>query len=116
MPHQPQSDLYSLLGLVVWGDLGSTTIYHTRRGALVSYAKTWPKQAPSPLQLLQRQRIIDAAAAWRALTPTQHAQWELATRRASLAMTGYGLYVHYHTTGDTPAVRTLERQTNTTLL
>jgi hypothetical protein len=116
MAHQPQHDLLTVLGWVQWGDLGALTLYRNRRGKMVAYAKTWPHKPPSPLQTIQRQRITDAAAAWQALTADQRAQWELATKRASLAMCGYCLWVAHQLTPDAKAIETLERQTNTELL
>ena len=116
MAHQPARALYSVLGWVVWGDLGPVTLYRDHQGKIVSYAKTWPADPASDAQLAQRARYTAAAAAWQALTPPQRRQWELATRRGSLCLGGYALYVHWSTTHDDKAIHTLERQTHTTLL
>jgi hypothetical protein len=116
MAHTTPHALYSLLGWIVWGDLGPTTIYRSHNGKIVVYPKTWPKDPASPAQLVQRQRFVDAAAGWQALSPATRLQWETATRRASLCLNGYGLFVHWHTLQDLPAIRTLERQTHTQLV
>lgn len=116
MAHHPKRSLYTVLGLVAWGDLGPLTIYRSKRGQVVAFAKTWPHKPPSEAQTAQRQKFTDAAAAWQAFTADQRAQWETASRRASLCCSGYCLYVHWHLTADTKAIRTIERHTRTTLL
>lgn len=116
MAHLPSERLLSFLGIVLWGDFGPTTLYRNKNGKLVAFQKTFPKKAPSAAQLLQRQLFIDAATAWQQLTTTQQAQWELATKRTSLRMTGYDLFVHNHITGDDDAIRAVARQSATTLL
>ena len=116
MAHQPHRALFTLLGFVIWGDLGPTTIYKNRKKKVVVFPKTWPKEPPSPAQTIQRDQFRNAAAAWRSLSSLWRAQWELATRRASLCMTGYDLFVHWHLLHDDTAIETLERQTGTALL
>jgi len=116
MPHQTLDHLFTCLGFVIWGDLGPTTIYRNKQGKVTFFEKTWPHKPPSPAQIIQRAKFIEAARAWQALTATTHRQWDLATRRASLCAHGYDLFIHWHTTGDTAAIRTLEHQTRTTLL
>jgi hypothetical protein len=116
MPHQNAKRLFTCLGFVIWGDLGPTTIYRNKRGKVVFFAKTWPHKPPSPAQTVQRQRFIAAAIAWQTLTPSQRDEWHEATRRASLCMHGYDLFVHWFLSQDDAAIRTLQRQTGTTLL
>lgn len=116
MAKQPLTNLYSVFGFLIWGDLGPVTMYRNKKGRIVAFSKTWPKKPASPEQQIQRQRFTDAAAAWRALTAAARQQWELATRRASLCMHGYDLFVHWHTSQDDEAIQTLQRQTGTTLL
>jgi len=115
MPHQTINRLFTCLGFVIWGDLGPTTIYRNKRGLVVFFDKTWPHKPPSPKQILQRARII-AAQAWQTLVAAERAEWEKATRRASLCCHGYDLFVHWYMTADSTAIRTLEHQTGTTLL
>jgi hypothetical protein len=116
MAHQTLDHLYTCLGFVIWGDLGPTTIYRNKRGLVVFFDKTWPDKPASPAQTVQRQKFIDAAAAWQNLLAAQRRQWETATRRASLCMNGYDLFVHWSLTNDADAIHTLERQTGTLLL
>ena len=116
MAHTTLDHLFTCFGFVIWGDLGPTTIYRSKRGTVVFFDKTWPHKPPSPEQIVQRARFIEAAAAWQSLSPPARVQWDLATRRASLCCHGYNLFVHWYLTADSAAIRTLERQTNTTLL
>jgi hypothetical protein len=116
MARQTPQHLFTFLGWVAWGDFGPTTVYRNRKGKVVFYAKTWPKDPDSQKQAYQRDRFRAAAAAWQELPPTTHAQWDLACRRGSLCCNGYALFVHYHTLADTRGIRTIERQTHTTLL
>lgn len=116
MAHQPANRLFSLFGLVIWGDFADLTLYRSKRGKVVFFPKTYPTGPGSPLQQAQRNRLKAAAADWIALTDAERSQWELASRRASLCSTGYNLYLHWQLTKDDSAIATLERQTHTTLL
>lgn len=116
MAHNSIDHLYCALGFIIWGDLGHTTIYRDKQGKVVWFEKTWPHKPPSPKQTVQRAKMTAAAAAWQALTAAARKQWNLATRRASLCCTGYDLFVHWQLMQDAAAIRTLERQTNTSLL
>lgn len=116
MAHQPARNLLSLLGLVAWGDLGPLTLYKSKRGKVVAFAKTFPAKPPSAHQLYQRYKIRQAADKWQALSPTQRSEWNKAANRASLTMHGYNLWVHWQLAPDLQEIRTLERQTGTSLL
>ena len=116
MAHQTLDHLFTCLGFVIWGDLGHTTIYRDKQGKVVFFEKTWPHKPASPKQIIQRARFIAAAAAWQNLTLLQKLQWHRASKRASLCCHGYDLFVHWQMSGDDAAIRTLEHQTNTTLL
>lgn len=116
MPHQTAERLFSLFGLVLSGDFDSITMFRSKRGKVVWFSKTWPDQPPSPLQIEQRARMSTAADLWQQLSLSEKAQWDLATRRASLCMHGYDLWQHWKLTGDDSAIQTLQRQTGTNLL
>lgn len=116
MAQQTPQRLFTVLGLVAWGDLGPTTIYKSKRGKIVAFAKTYPAKPPSPKQQAQRDKLTAAAQQWQALTNAARNQWELASTRASLCMHGYDLWQHWKLTADDSAIRTLERQTHTSLL
>lgn len=109
-------NLLSILGFVTWGDIGPLTCYRNKRGALVFYAKAPPTSPASPLQLIYRNKWRAAAIAWNALSPDVRARWELASKRASLRITGYNLWIYYHTTGDAQAIETVEGITGLDLL
>ena len=116
MAHQKLDHLFTCFGFTIWGDFAGTTIYRNKRGLVVFFAKTWPHKPPSPKQIVQRARFIEAAQAWNTLSPQQRGEWHTATRRASLCCHGYDLWIHWYTSGDTAAIRTIERQTGTILL
>jgi len=116
MAFEPIAGVMNILGLVAWGDIGELTVYVSKRGKVVWLQKTWPEKPTSPLQLERRQAWSTAAAEWMELTKDQKRQWDLATRRASLCLHGFNLWMHYKITGDEAAIQTLERQTHTTLL
>ena len=115
MPHTTLKNLYSMLGFVVWGDLAEVTIYRDKQGKIVWFPKTYPHKAPSDAQLAQREKMTQASNYWGYLTPNRQNQWNLATKRASLCMHGYNLFVHWFLTYDHTAMRTIARQTGTAL-
>ncbi len=69
-----------------------------------------PKDPPTAPQKIGRLKFTAAAKTWRALTPTQRADYERATRRLSLRVTGYNLWVYASTTGDWLTIATIARQ------
>lgn len=115
MPVQDKRALLSLFGFMIWGDFGPLTMYRSKRGKIVAFAKTYPTGPPSDKQIEQRAAFSAAAIAWNALTSSQRDQWHLAAARASLCAHGYDLWIHWQLTADTSAIETLERQTGTTL-
>jgi len=116
MPHEPKPNVLNLLGFVMWGDFADLTTYRTKRGKVVWLKKTWPEKPTSPRQQIQRDLWRAAAEAWRDLTPSQRHQWHLATRRASLCMHGFNLWMYWYISFDDPTIRTIEHQTHTTLI
>lgn len=115
MARQAPRSLFTVLGLVIWGDFADLTMYKATAGHLVVFRKTWPDKPASDKQLSWRAEWSAAAAAWNQLpSPAQH-QWELASRRASLCATGYNLFLFFTLSPDALALATLERQTKTQL-
>ena len=116
MPAQPRHPLLSLLGFVYWGDFAELTMYRSKRGRLVIFSKTRPDKPITQLQGDQRERLYEASQAWNALSDAERSAWEAASKKASLCMTGYNVFVYWHLTRDTGAIQTLERQTGQDLL
>lgn len=54
----------SLMGFVIYGDLGPLTMYKSGRGKIVVFSKTWPDKPPSYYQVLDRGRFSAAAYSW----------------------------------------------------
>ena len=115
MAQQLGHSLLSVLGLVAYGDLGPLTMYKSKAGKIVAFAKTWPDRPPSYYQVLDRGRFLAAAHSWTDLPQTQKDQWNLAARRASLCCTGYNLYMYCWLAPDNSSVQTIARQTGCTL-
>ena len=116
MAQQLPEKLFTLMGLHIGGDWGPLTFYKSKRGKLVWFPRSPPLAPPSSMQLAQRNRFRLAAELWPTLSDAQREQYELASRRASLCMTGYNLFVHFKTTPDDAAKTTIEHQTYTTLI
>lgn len=116
MPRTPLRDLITFFGFIAWGDVAQMTVYRDKQGKMIWFPKTYPDKPPSQAQLDNRQRFTDIAAAWRAISQETRDQWHLATRRGSLTMHGYDLFVHWQMLGDDEAIRAVERQTQTVLL
>jgi len=116
MAHQISQTLLSCLGLLKWGDIGPLTFYRSKQGKIVAFTKTWPAGPASPDQQVLRDQFRAAAAAWRALPAAKRRQWELASKRASLAMCGYALFVHHQIKADDHAIKAIQRQTFTDLI
>ncbi len=106
----------SVLGWALAGDTGGWTFYTTRRHRIVMFPHSPPLVPPYPDQAYFRQRWLNAAVAWRAIGKPAQARWTAAAARAHLTITGYNLWTYWAMTSDTPAIRTIERQTRLTLL
>lgn len=116
MPWPLANLIPGLLGWRPTGDLGPWTMYTMRNGNIVWYDKAPPKEPASYRQRILRNRWRLAAAAWGNMKPETQDVWKLAAKRARLYMSGYCLWVYWSTTQDRHALRTIERQTNLTLI
>jgi len=108
--------LFRFLGWNTQGDLGPFTFYTSTRNALVWYLRAPPTKPPTQLQLLQRAAWTAAATAWSAQTDATRANWELASKRAHLRITGLNLWMYWLLMRDDAAIQTIEHQTGLTLL
>lgn len=115
MAHQIEK-FVGILGFVTWGDIGPLTIYRTKRGRMVFFAKAPPLCPASLAQQANQDLWRLAAVNWKRMDADRRARWELASKRASLSITGYNLFVYWSTTNDTTAVQTVERITGLDLL
>ncbi len=116
MAHQPPENLFCILGFLIGGDYGPFTFYKNKRGKLVFFPKAPPLNPPSLEQTIRRNQFRLAATYWRTLTDGQRQQYDLASKRASLCMNGYNLFMHFKTTLDDDARRTLQSRTGTILV
>lgn len=74
------------------GDVGPMTSYTNKRG-IVMFLKAWLRDPVSPDQVAHRNRIRACARNWQTLTKQQKAQYENVTKRLSLYINGYNLWV-----------------------
>lgn len=97
------------------GDVGPLTTYTNKRGIVV-FLKAWLRDPASRKQIAHRDRIRRCAANWKDAPQTTRTQYELATKRATLYINGYNLWVAASMTQEArSALATLERQTGTAL-
>lgn len=105
----------TLLGLIVSGDLGPSTIYTDRAGRKVEFPKAPPTKPPSPGQQFQRDRFRQAQANYMALTPAEKHDWEQLTLRTALSLTGQNLYISVSMKGSYDFLQTVQRQARVTV-
>ncbi|MBW8018017.1 MAG: hypothetical protein FVQ82_17750 [Planctomycetes bacterium] len=98
------------LGIRHWGDIGPFTVYNSRRKKSVIYAKAPPKCVPSLGQKRNRLLFKCAGIAWGRLTEREKADWERATKKVSLGITGYNLWTFTIKSKDTAIARAVEVQ------
>ncbi len=104
-----------LLGFSQTGDLGAFTIYTATNRSPVWFQKSPPQKPPSALQVRQRLRFTQAAAAWQRLPPRTRHDWNRATRLAGLYVSGYNLWVFWQITHDDSIIRTVQHQSGVQL-
>lgn len=115
MAIQPAPKFANLMGLRVGGDLDGLTYYVNKRGKVTWFAKAPPTKPPTWKQVYQRNAFRLVAILWQQQSDAQRAAYDSITRRASLCMTGYNLFVHVELTHHQDTLRTLERQTGVTI-
>lgn len=105
----------SVLGLIVSGDLGPSTIYTDRYGRKVEFPRSPPTKPASPHQQYLRNRFRQAQQNYMALSPALKDKWENITRATSLCMTGQNLYIHVALKEDYDFLNTLIAQSRITV-
>ncbi len=103
--------LFQFLGVLTNGDYADLTFYTNRRGRLVFFPKTWPKDPATFNQGLNRDRWRHAAWRWRTLSPETRHTWKQLATAANLTISGHNLYMHYILGKGTGTVRTCQRNT-----
>lgn len=112
----PSSNVLSILGWRPTGDLGGLTAYTSKRGKVVWFLKAPPTCPPTDWQIHQRNVFRLIAMAWQGLSDAAREQWHLAEVRGRLNITGYNLFTWWSITHDNATIRTIEHQTNTSLI
>jgi len=108
--------LFALLGFNCTGDVGPWTIYTSKRRQLVIGPRTPAMNPPTVTQTIMRNRWRTAAAWWPRLPPGHRELWEEASRRTSLGITGYNLWIWWYAHQDRATIATIERQSGVELL
>jgi len=104
------SDNFSLLGLIVSGDVDGLTIYTDRRGRKVCYAAAPPSVPATPLQLAWKSRFALGMKFWSLLTPAERLDYRRVCDAASLCMLGHNLWLHLYITQNLSLWKTLVAQ------
>lgn len=97
------------------GDVGPLTSYTNKRG-IVMFLKAWLRDPASPKQIAHRDRIRAAARNWKAAPISTKQAYERATKKLSLYINGYNMWVCMSMNRDArAAMPTIERQSGQTL-
>lgn len=112
----PDERALSFLGFRPTGDLADLTCYTSKRRKVVWFLKAPPTKPPTIHQQSQRNAFRMVALAWQGMTEAQRQQWSLAEKRGCLSITAYNLFTWWCLRADANPIRTIERQTNTTLI
>ena len=104
-------NLFPLLGCTTNGDFADVTLYKSRRGRLVIFLKTWPKDPATYHQTVHRNRWRHAGIRWRALPQSVRDDWLRISKRANLNVTGYNIFMYYILNKNIHTIETLEHQT-----
>jgi hypothetical protein len=99
-------------GLNIQGDWGPLTFYTATNKDLIAFLKAPPRCPETQNQRMIRDRFVRIGLSWADMTQPQRDQWEAITRRANLRVTGFNLFTYWQMRRDTPAIATLEAQTN----
>ena len=111
-----ETHLISNLAFKCQGDIGELTTY-TNRNGIVVFLKAWLRDPASIKQIAHRNRIRAAAFNWKNTTPANRRAYERASKRLSLYLNGYNIWVSASMNPDArSALPTLERQAHVTLI
>ena len=110
------SNLLSMLGWWVSGDLGPWTAYSRAIGDHVWFVKSPPLTPPTVWQQHQRNCFRIAAWSWQRLPQQERDNWREATRRDRTKITHYNLFVWWILHRADDSIRCLENKTGIRLL
>lgn len=108
--------LFSFFGWNPTGDFGPWTFYTAKSKKPVMFIKAPPTKPATHRQDFQRFTFKYIARLWNLLTQQERTNWETASKRARLRMTGYNLFLWYKSGGNTKVIHTIERQAAVKLL
>jgi len=102
---------WHLIGTIVSGDVAGLTIYTDKRCRKVTFAKAPPLVPPSPAQIAMRARFRLAQSEYMAQSDQVKREYENATLKASLPLTGQNLWISVAIRHDLESLRTVSNQT-----
>lgn len=108
--------ILSFFGLRPTGDFGPWTFYTNKQGIPVWFIKSPPEKPPTARQIFVRTKLADFARSWTFLTKQDKINWEKASKRPNLRMTGYNLFQWWRWHGNRTVMKTIERQSGEQLL
>jgi hypothetical protein len=106
---------WNLIAINVAGDCSGLSIYTDRYGKKIFYPFSPPKEPPSALQIIQREKFRLAQRSWASLSATEKETLELAVNRTSIPLTGQNLYMSAILRNDPESYETIQRQSGLTL-
>lgn len=86
--------LLAEISFKIQGDCGPLSTYTNQNGKVI-FLKAWLRDPASPAQIAHRDKIRLAGRTWKMLQPSTRENWELVTKRLSLKINGYNLWVSY---------------------
>jgi len=106
---------WNLLAMYLSGDLGGYTVYSDRYGRPTWFPKDTPSRPPSQEQIILRQRFAAAQANWKAADAETRANYEAATKKLSMPLTGQNLWISVSMRHDTSGLETVSAQSGLAL-
>lgn len=104
------------MGFRPTGDLGPWTFYTDKRGTPVWFIKAPPTKPPTDRQLHIQGMMAEFARNWTSLPKETKMNWERASKRTSLKLTGYNLYQWWRWRKNRRVIETIEKQSGITLV
>lgn len=98
------------------GDFGPLTVYTAKNKKPVMFLKAPPKTPATYRQRFIRDRMTFIARYWSMISKEKKEDWERASKRAHLRMTGYNLFQWFWWHNNRTVLRTIERQSGVKLL
>jgi hypothetical protein len=97
-----------LISMNTTGDFGPLTIYRSKGGRHIAYARTPATKKPSLKQRLHRLQMAQIAVIWNVIGLIQQGLWMIAAIKMKMSITGYNLFFYFHRTRDITLILKVE--------